>query len=475
MQQLGAPGAKSDVQAIWSDVLDVVKTELNTPTFKTWFEHTSPVDIVDDRLVIAVQNDFARDWLESRYSGLLTSALQQVSGLPLSLEFTVPVDFEPPLREDAAPVPEPSLDPLDSLSEGTGRLSSRSTAESRTVSDFNPKYTFDSFVIGASNRFAHAAALAVAETPGRAYNPLFVYGGVGLGKTHLLQAIGHYVQSSFPHLKVTYVSTEQFTNDFINSIGDKKRIEGFRRQYRTNDVLLVDDVQFLKGKEGTQEEFFHTFNTLQQAGKQVVLSSDRPPKDIAALEERLRSRFEMGLITDIQPPDLETRIAILKRKVEVEELDVPYDVLSFVADRVSSNIRELEGALIRVVAYSSLTRHSVGLDLAQNVLKDIFPERSALPISVTTIQREVCKFYSLNHSQLVGNKRSQAIVYPRQIAMYLSRELTDLSLPRIGAEFGGRDHTTVMHAQAKIEKLINAERDVYNQIQTLTNTIRQKS
>lgn len=475
MQQLGAPGAKSDVQAIWSDVLDVVKTELNTPTFKTWFEHTSPVDIVDDRLVIAVQNDFARDWLESRYSGLLTSALQQVSGLPLSLEFTVPIDFDPPYKEDAPVVAEATFESSSSLPEGVGGLSSRPLAESRTVSDFNPKYTFDSFVIGASNRFAHAAALAVAETPGRAYNPLFIYGGVGLGKTHLLQAIGHYVQSSFPHLKVTYVSTEQFTNDFINSIGDKKRIEGFRRQYRTNDVLLVDDVQFLKGKEGTQEEFFHTFNTLQQAGKQVVLSSDRPPKDIAALEERLRSRFEMGLITDIQPPDLETRIAILKRKVEVEELDVPYDVLSFVADRVSSNIRELEGALIRVVAYSSLTRHPVGLDLAQNVLKDIFPERSTLPISVTTIQREVCKFYSLNHSELVGNKRSQAIVYPRQIAMYLSRELTDLSLPRIGAEFGGRDHTTVMHAQAKIEKLINAERDVYNQIQTLTNTIRQKS
>ncbi len=477
MQQIGVPGPKSDVQAIWSDVLDVVKTELNTPTFKTWFEHTTPVDIVDDRLVIAVQNDFARDWLESRYSGLLTSALQEVSGLPLSLEFTVPADYEVPVRKDEdSPVLIDNRETSGGANVGERSLTDKpSTSGSRTVSDFNPKYTFDSFVIGASNRFAHAAALAVAETPGRAYNPLFVYGGVGLGKTHLLQAIGHYVQSSFPHLKVTYVSTEQFTNDFINSIGDKKRIEGFRRQYRTNDVLLVDDVQFLKGKEGTQEEFFHTFNTLQQAGKQVVLSSDRPPKDIAALEERLRSRFEMGLITDIQPPDLETRIAILKRKVEVEELDVPYDVLSFVADRVSSNIRELEGALIRVVAYSSLTRHSVGLDLARDVLKDIFPERSAQPISVTTIQREVCKFYSLNHSELVGNKRSQAIVYPRQIAMYLSRELTDLSLPRIGAEFGGRDHTTVMHAQAKIEKLINAERDVYNQIQTLTNTIRQKS
>jgi len=458
----------SDVERVWSEVLDVVKSELNTPTFKTWFEHTSPLAIVDDRLVVGVQNDFARDWLESRYAGLLKSALTQVTGLPLSLEFTVPSGIEQavPSPED---IPEPAEEPTPVIT--TPSKGAPSTKE------FNPKYTFDSFVIGASNRFAHAAALAVAEAPGRAYNPLFIYGGVGLGKTHLLQAIGHYVLESFPHMKVTYVSTEQFTNDFINSIGDrdKKRIDGFRRQYRTNDVLLVDDIQFLRGKEGTQEEFFHTFNTLQQAGKQVVLSSDRPPKDIATLEERLRSRFEMGLITDIQPPDLETRIAILKRKVEVEHLDVPYDVLAFVADRVSSNIRELEGALIRVVAYSSLTRHFVDLDLARDVLKDIFPERSSRPISVSTIQREVCKYYSVTQAELIGNKRSQAIVYPRQIAMYLSRELTDLSLPRIGAEFGGRDHTTVMHATAKIQKLMNAERDVYNQIQTLTNVVKQKS
>lgn len=466
-----------DVGTVWAQVLDVVRSELNTPTFKTWFEHTAPLELTDDSLVIAVQNDFARDWLESRYSGLLGSALADITGKPTSLTFLVApeatrataVSEQPAAIEDADGVsPEvfPSMEDRE-----------RKRVREAELGEFNPKYTFDSFVIGASNRFAHAASLAVAEAPGRAYNPLFIYGGVGLGKTHLLQAIGRYVQTSFPHLKVKYVSTEQFTNDFINSIGDKdkKRIEGFRRQYRTNDVLLVDDIQFLKGKEGTQEEFFHTFNTLHQAGKQVVLSSDRPPKDIATLEERLRTRFEMGLITDIQPPDLETRIAILKRKVEVEDLDVPYEVLAFVADRVSSNIRELEGALIRIVAFSSLTRHPVDLELSHGVLKDIFPERSTQPISVATIQRECCKYYGISHNELIGNKRSQAIVYPRQIAMYLSRELTDLSLPRIGDEFGGRDHTTVMHATAKITKLMNEDRGVYDQVQSLTNLVKQKS
>ncbi len=455
-----------DVDRVWSDVLDVVRSELNTPTFKTWFEHTSPVEIVGDSLIIAVQNEFAREWLDSRYSGLLRSAVNEVLGRDVSVKFTVPLDTVAPAG------PEPARMPEEELAEAVPAAAPRSES-----ANLSPKYTFASYVIGASNQFAHAAALAVAEAPGRAYNPLFIYGGVGLGKTHLLQAIGHYVQESFPHLKVKYVSTEQFTNDFINSIGDrdKKRIDGFRRQYRTNDVLLVDDIQFLRGKEGTQEEFFHTFNTLQQAGKQVVLSSDRPPKDIEKLEERLRSRFEMGLITDIQPPDLETRIAILRRNVEAQRLDVSQDVLAFIADRVSSNIRELEGALIRVVAFSSLTRHPVDIELARNVLKDIFPERSTRPISVSTIQSVVCKYYSLSHSELVGGKRSQSIVYPRQVAMYLSRELTDLSLPAIGAEFGGRDHTTVMHAKDKIRKLMNDDREVYNQIQTLTNQVRQKS
>jgi chromosomal replication initiator protein len=459
----------SDIDTIWADVLNVVKSELNTPTFKTWFEHTTPIQITTEDFTIGVQNDFARDWLESRYAGLLTSALAQVVGSPLSVKFSITGELAE-TEKGTNPVSEAVLIPdVEEVEQKRVREASEG--------QFNPKYTFDSFVMGSSNQFAYHAALAVAETPGRAYNPLFIYGGVGLGKTHLLQSIGHYVQQSYPHMKVKYVSTEQFTNDFINSIGarDKSRIQGFRKQYRTNEVLLVDDIQFLKGKEGTQEEFFHTFNTLQQAGKQVVLSSDRPPKDISTLEDRLRSRFEMGLITDIQPPELETRIAILKRKVEVDHLVVPEDVLHFVADRISSNIRELEGALIRVVAFSSLTRRIVDLELAKSVLKDIFPERGTRPISVTVIQREVSKYYSLSHAELVGNKRSQSIVYPRQIAMYLSRELTDLSLPRIGAEFGGRDHTTVMHATAKIRKLLTAQREVYNQIQTLTNQIRQKS
>jgi chromosomal replication initiator protein len=463
-----------DVQQIWSDTLDVVRTELNTPTFKTWFEHTMPLGVIDETLVISVHNDFARDWLESRYSGLLRSALSQVAGTPLNVTFTVNGDGGvsgggESVSSAEEPAPSEILVDLDEVEQKRVREA--------TEGDFNPKYTFDSFVMGGSNRFAYAAAQAVAEAPSRAYNPLFIYGGVGLGKTHLLQAIGHYVQKHYPHMRVKYVSTEQFTNDFINSIGNKdnKRIDGFRRGYRTNDVLLVDDIQFLSGKEGTQEEFFHTFNTLQQAGKQIVLSSDRPPKDIATLEERLRSRFEMGLITDIQPPDLETRIAILKRKVESEKLVVPEEVLSFVADRVASNIRELEGSLIRIVAFSSLTRHSIDLELAGSVLKDIFPERSVKPISVSTIKDEVCKFYGISKTDLVGSKRSQNVVYPRQMAMYLSRELTELSLPSIGREFGGRDHTTVMHAMNKIQRLMANQRTVYNEIQTLTNIVKQRN
>lgn len=458
-----------DVQELWDQTLAVVRSELNTPTFKTWFENTSPLGIVDETLIVAVQNEFARDWLDSRYSGLLSSALAQVLGHPMSVSFKVPADGPTPVAIASPPAEPLGMPDLEEVEQ--------KRVKEATDGEFNPKYTFDSFVMGTSNQFAYHAALAVAETPGGAYNPLFIYGGVGLGKTHLLQSIGHYVKTSFPHMRVKYVSTEQFTNDFINSIGnrDKSRIEGFRRQYRTNDVLLVDDIQFLAGKEGTQEEFFHTFNTLQQAGKQIVLSSDRPPKDIGSIEDRLRSRFEMGLITDIQPPELETRIAILRRKVEAENLTVPPDVLTFIADRISSNIRELEGALIRIVAFSSLTRHVIDTDLARSVLKDIFPERSIKPIAINTIQQEVCKFYSISKNDLVGNKRSQAIVYPRQVAMYLARELTDMSLPRIGAEFGGRDHTTVMHATAKITKLLNAQREVFTQVQTLTNLVKQRN
>jgi chromosomal replication initiator protein len=464
----------SDVNVIWDGVLDVVRGELTTPVFKTWFEHARALFIDPAGVfVIGVQNEFAREWFESRYSSLIRSALSQVTGENLSMR--VVIDREGP-DETAGGGPADADAPAE---EESPALTLDDTEQQRlkdaAAGDFGTRYTFDTFVIGQSNRFACTAALAVAEAPGLSYNPLFIYGGAGLGKTHLLQAVGHYVRRNYPNKKVVYVSTEQFTNDFINSIRDRasNRIDGFRQRYRSSDVLLVDDVQFLKGKEGIQEEFFHTFNALQQSGKAVVLSSDRPPKDIPTLEDRLRSRFSMGLITDIQPPDLETRIAILRRKVEAEHLVVPDDVLEFTAGLVSSNVRELEGALTRIAAYGSLSRHTVDLELAKTVLQDAFPERSTRPIPVSTIQREVCKYYSLSHAQLVGSKRTQAIVYPRQIAMYLARELTDLSLPKIGEEFGGRDHTTVMHATAKIHKLMNAQREVYNQIQSLTNSIRQ--
>lgn len=466
-----------DVHALWDGALDIVRGELNTPTFKTWFEHAEPLAMDGTQMVVGASNSWGRDWLESRYTGLLSSSLTRAAGYPVTVRFVVRVGEEPsggPVAPVATPpvVEEEPVAPV--VIESIDAVESRRVKEA-SEGEFNKRYTFDSFVMGSSNRFAHAAALAVAEAPGSAYNPLFIYGGVGLGKTHLLQAVGHYVRAHYPHLKVTYVSTEQLVNDFIESLHQKGRMEGFRQRYRTNGVLLVDDVQFLIGKKESQDEFFHMFNTLYEAGKQIVLSSDRPPKDLKPLEERLVSRFEMGLITDIQPPELETRIAILRKKVEAGGVPVPDEVLSFMADRISSNIRELEGALIRVIAYSSLTRHAIDLELAEGVLKDIFPERSLRPISVATIQQEVCRYYSISMAELVGNKRSQNIVYPRQIAMYLSRELTDLSLPRIGAEFGGRDHTTVLHANSKIQNLLSQQREVYNQVQSLTNLVRQKA
>jgi len=456
-----------DAHQVWQNTLDIVKREINTPTFKTWFEQTMPLTISDQEMTVVVQNDFARDWLETRYSGLLCSALSEVAGEPMTIRFQVVTTSE-------AGNGEGSRASMDDAETPGGSLTT-TLAEQTREGALNPKCTFDSFVVGASNQFSYHVALAVAESPGKAYNPLFIYGGAGLGKTHLLQAIAAYVHSSYPHLRVTYVSSEQFTNDFINSIGDKSRIGGFRRAYRESDVLLVDDIQFIAGKEGTQTEFFHTFNTLREAGKQIVLSSDRPPVEIGDIEERLRTRFGWGLIADIQPPDLETRIAILRRKAQGETIPMPDDVLSLIAEHFSNNIRELEGALLRVVAFSSVTRKVVDVELAHSVLKDIFPERSIRPISIPLIQQEVCRYYGINKGDLIGNKRSQAIVFPRQIAMYLSRELTDHSLPKIGTEFGGRDHTTVMYANTKIQRLMTEQRDVYNQVQALTNAIRQKN
>ncbi|MDF5756170.1 chromosomal replication initiator protein DnaA [Spongiactinospora sp. TRM90649] len=338
----------------------------------------------------------------------------------------------------------------------------------------NPKYTFETFVIGSSNRFAHAAAVAVAEAPAKAYNPLFIYGDSGLGKTHLLHAIGHYAQSLYDGARVRYVSSEEFTNDFINSIRDHKA-DGFRSRYRAVDILLVDDIQFLEGKEQTQEEFFHTFNTLHNANKQIVISSDRAPKQLVTLEDRLRNRFEWGLITDVQPPELETRIAILRKKAIQEGLAAPGDVLEYIASRISTNIRELEGALIRVTAFASLNRQSVDLQLAEVVLKDLITEDSSPEITVATIMAQTAAYFGISIDDLCGGSRSRVLVTARQIAMYLCRELTDMSLPKIGQQFGGRDHTTVMHADRKIRSLMAERRSIYNQVNELTGRIKQQS
>ncbi len=339
---------------------------------------------------------------------------------------------------------------------------------------FNPKYSFDTFVIGASNRFANAAAVAVAENPGKSYNPLTIYGESGLGKTHLLHAIGHYVRNYFERVRVRYVSTEELTNDFINSISQNKGVE-FRRRYRDVDVLLIDDIQFLEGKEQTQEEFFHTFNTLHNAQKQIVMTSDRPPKLLENLEPRLRSRFGWGLITDVQPPDLETRIAILRKKAAQERLSAGPEVLEFIASRIQTNIRELEGALIRVTAFASLNRQQVDLSLAEIVLKDLIPEGGEAQITSTAIMAQTAAYFGLTIDDLCGQSRTHVLVTARQIAMYLCRELTDLSLPKIGQQFGGRDHTTVMHADRKIRTLMAERRSVFNQVTELTNRIKQSA
>jgi chromosomal replication initiator protein len=380
-----------------------------------------------------------------------------------------------PPRPDPAVLPDPDyLDYPDEVvlpaRPGTGRgQGGRTSSEPVRL---NPKYTFETFVIGASNRFAHAAAVAVAEAPAKAYNPLFVYGESGLGKTHLLHAIGHYAHSLYPTVRVRYVNSEEFTNDFINSIRDDKA-SAFQRRYRDVDVLLIDDIQFLQGKVQTQEEFFHTFNTLHNANKQVVITSDLPPKQLAGFEERMRSRFEWGLITDVQPPDLETRIAILRKKAIGERLQARDDVLEYIASKISTNIRELEGALIRVTAFASLNRQQVDLSLAEIVLKDLIPADDGPEITSATIMAQTAAYFSLTMEDLCGQSRSRVLVTARQIAMYLCRELTDLSLPKIGQQFGGRDHTTVIHADRKIRQLMAERRSIYNQVTELTNRIKQ--
>ncbi|WUJ54573.1 chromosomal replication initiator protein DnaA [Kribbella sp. NBC_00382] len=369
---------------------------------------------------------------------------------------------------------QPPPPPLSVAPPPNGAAQFQPPTDSQGEARLNPKYTFETFVIGSSNRFAHAAAVAVAEAPGKAYNPQLIYGDSGLGKTHLLHAIGHYVRSLYTGARVRYVSSEEFTNDFINAIRDDKAAQ-FQRRYRDVDVLLIDDIQFLEGKIQTQEEFFHTFNTLHNANKQIVISSDRAPKRLEALEDRLRNRFEWGLITDIQPPDLETRIAILRKKAATERLTAPPEVLEFIASKVQTNIRELEGALIRVTAFASLNRQPVDLSLAEIVLKDLIPEGSKPEVTASMIMGQTASYFGLSIDDLCGSSRSRVLVTARQIAMYLCRELTDLSLPKIGQQFGGRDHTTVMHAERKIRQLMSERRSVFNQVTELTNRIKHQA
>ncbi|HET8894705.1 MAG TPA: chromosomal replication initiator protein DnaA [Gaiellaceae bacterium] len=446
-------------ESLWSEVSGRLRGALNDTTYGTWFGEAGGLELSGERFVLAVPNDFTRDWIEGHFLDLIGAAIRDVTGSDRPVELRI-VETAPAAQatEGGGPSVAPVVERIQTRAESGG---------------FNAKYTFDSFVIGSSNRFAHAAALAVAEAPAQAYNPLFIYGGTGLGKTHLLQAVAQYVSEHSRELSVRYVTSETFMNDFINSLRDK-RIEGFKQRYRTYDLLLIDDVQFFEHKERIQEEFFHTFNSLYEAGSQIAMSSDRPPRDIATLEARLRSRFEWGLITDIQPPDLETRIAILRKKVKTDGIHVPDpQVLTFIASRVSTNIRELEGALTRVVAFSSLTGRAMSVELAQDVLKDVFPQGEAAEVSIKRIQDLVAERFNMSLEELCGDKRSQNIVYPRQVAMYLSRELTDSSLPKIGKEFGGRDHTTVIHATSKIARLIREDRSVYNLVQELTARVKQ--
>jgi chromosomal replication initiator protein len=452
-------------EQLWNDVSARLREALNDTTYSTWFGEVGGAELDNDTFAVAVPNDFTREWIEGHFLDLIRAAVKDTGGSGLRVQLRVME--EPPVPAPAAPA-TPNVVPSAVRS-----LPAEVTVVRTDVAGINPKYTFDSFVIGSSNRFAHAAALAVAEAPAQAYNPLFIYGHTGLGKTHLLHAVANFVTDHGGGLTCRYVTSETFMNDFINSLRDK-RIEGFKQRYRTYDVLLIDDVQFFEHKERIQEEFFHTFNSLYEAGRQIVMSSDRPPRDISTLEERLRSRFEWGLITDIQPPDLETRIAILRKKVKNDQIEIREpELLTFIASRVSTNIRELEGALTRVVAFSSLTGRPLSVDLAQDVLKDVFPQGESAQISIERIQDLVCERFSVTMQELTGDRRSQNIVYPRQVAMYLSRELTDSSLPKIGKEFGGRDHTTVIHATSKIARLIREDRSVYNLVQELTARVRQ--
>ncbi len=471
----------SELTAMWNAALNSLSDGTLSPQQKAFVSLTRPLGLVEDTVLIAAPNEFTKDVLETRLRPLVSSALSQIIGRDIRLAVTVDPSIAPTLDEDLTDEVADSTYANDELIIEPNRGNIRegnfdrpgmgSPSNKEEFGRLNNKYTFDTFVIGASNRFAHAAAVAVAEQPAKAYNPLFIYGGSGLGKTHLLHAIGHYTKTLFKGTHVRYISSEEFTNEFINSIRDDKAAS-FQRRYRDIDVLLVDDIQFLSGKVQTQEEFFHTFNTLHNANKQIVITSDLPPKQLPDFEDRMRSRFEWGLITDVQPPDLETRIAILRKKSTQERLVAPPEVLEYIASKISTNIRELEGALIRVTAFASLNQQPVDLAITEAVLKDLLPSDVGPEITAAQIMGACASYFGVSIEELCGASRSRTLVTARQISMYLCRELTDLSLPKVGQAFGGRDHTTVMHADRKIRRLMAEKRSLYNQVTDLTSRIK---
>jgi chromosomal replication initiator protein len=451
-----------DAKQVWRAALGELQVSLSPANYETWLKDTALVAVDDSRFRVAVPNGFAKDWLETRYRTLIGQTLARVVGYSVNVEFEVR-DLDPSERSDTAAAPPT---PTPQVRVEPGRVGG---TEGGAV-NLNPRYTFRTFIVGSANRLAHAASLSVAERPGHAYNPLFLYGGVGLGKTHLMHAIGNAVSARFPRKRVVYATSEKFTNEFIASI-QQGRVEDFRARYRRIDLLLIDDIQFIADKERTQEEFFHTFNAIHEDGKQIVLSSDRPPKQITTLEERLRSRFEWGLIADLTAPDLETRIAILRAKAEEQGVSIASDSLEFIARRVASNIRELEGALNRIVAYANMQGMPISVDLAQAVLSNVLYNPKRRAITPERIAQAVSEYYGVDLEALRGQKRDRAIVVPRQIAMYLMRAETDVSLMRIGAELGGRDHSTVLHACDKIDREASDNEDFRRELAAVREMI----
>ena len=440
-----------ELEQIWEEALKMIEEETSPVSFATWIQPIVPCGIIGNKIILQVKESFLKEIIEKRHLPLIRTAIKMVT----KNEYDIMITTEE--EQNAG---------------NLHNLAAEKPAENELARNLNPKYVFDSFVVGNSNRMAHAASLAVAESPAQAYNPLFLYGNSGLGKTHLMHSIGHFILARNPQAKVLYVTSETFTNELINSIQNNKN-EEFRNKYRNIDVLMIDDIQFISKKEGTQEEFFHTFNALYESNKQIIISSDRPPKEIKTLEDRLRSRFEWGLIADVQPPDYETRIAILKKKAERDNLTVPDDVMAYIAKNIASNIRELEGALTRIVAFATLTNQDISIALAENSLKDIFSENSATPLTPELIQQVVAEYYNIRVEDIQGSKKPKNIAFPRQVSMYLCRKLLDISLPKIGESFGGRDHTTVIYAISKIEKQLESDEGLQKTVHALEKEIKE--